>query len=43
MHIISYKDFLIHLVKHDGDDVEKHCNCYYEYLVATDLTAEFNL
>jgi len=42
-HIISHKDFFMHLVKHDGDNAEKHRDFYDEYLAVMDLTAEFYL
>ncbi|WP_192179471.1 polyhydroxyalkanoate depolymerase [Mesorhizobium amorphae] len=42
-HIIAHKDFFMHLVKHDGDNAEKHRDFYDEYLAVMDLTAEFYL
>ncbi|MER9893236.1 polyhydroxyalkanoate depolymerase [Mesorhizobium sp. M0119] len=42
-HIIAHKDFFMHLVKHDGDNAEKHREFYDEYLAVMDLTAEFYL
>lgn len=42
-HITAHKDFFIHLVKHDGDNAEKHRDFYDEYLAVMDLTAEFYL
>ena len=33
----------MHLVKHDGDNAEKHRDFYDEYLAVMDLTAEFYL
>ncbi|ESX03197.1 esterase [Mesorhizobium sp. LSJC268A00] len=42
-HITAHKDFFMHLVKHDGDNAEKHRDFYDEYLAVMDLTAEFYL
>ncbi|AZO65283.1 MULTISPECIES: polyhydroxyalkanoate depolymerase [unclassified Mesorhizobium] len=42
-HIIAHKDFFMHLVKHDGDNAEKHRDFYDEYMAVMDLTAEFYL
>ncbi|TPK41379.1 polyhydroxyalkanoate depolymerase [Mesorhizobium sp. B2-5-4] len=42
-HIIAHKEFFMHLVKHDGDNAEKHRDFYDEYLAVMDLTAEFYL
>lgn len=42
-HIIAHKDFFMHLVKHDGDNAEKHRDFYDEYMAVIDLTAEFYL
>ena len=42
-HITAHKDFFVHLVKHDGDNAEKHRDFYDEYLAVMDLTAEFYL
>jgi poly(3-hydroxybutyrate) depolymerase len=42
-HIIAHKDFFMNLVKHDGDNAEKHRDFYDEYLAVMDLTAEFYL
>jgi poly(3-hydroxybutyrate) depolymerase len=42
-HMIAHKDFFLHLVKNDGEPVEKHRDFYDEYLAVMDLTAEFYL
>ncbi|ESY93216.1 polyhydroxyalkanoate depolymerase [Mesorhizobium australicum] len=42
-HIIAHKEFFMNLVKHDGDNAEKHRDFYDEYLAVMDLTAEFYL
>ncbi|MGX9575056.1 polyhydroxyalkanoate depolymerase [Mesorhizobium sp. f-mel] len=42
-HITAHKDFFMHLVKHDGDNAEKHRDFYDEYMAVMDLTAEFYL
>jgi poly(3-hydroxybutyrate) depolymerase len=42
-HMISHKDFFVHLVKNDGDSADKHRDFYDEYLAVMDLTAEFYL
>ncbi len=42
-HISAHKEFFMHLVKHDGDNAEKHRDFYDEYLAVMDLTAEFYL
>jgi poly(3-hydroxybutyrate) depolymerase len=42
-HITAHKEFFMHLVKHDGDNAEKHRDFYDEYLAVMDLTAEFYL
>lgn len=42
-HISAHKEFFMHLVKHDGDNAEKHREFYDEYLAVMDLTAEFYL
>ncbi len=42
-HIVAHKRFFMHLVKHDGDNAEKHRDFYDEYLAVMDLTAEFYL
>lgn len=42
-HLNAHKDLFIHLVKGDGDSVEKHKEFYDEYLAVMDLTAEYYL
>jgi poly(3-hydroxybutyrate) depolymerase len=42
-HIVAHKDFFMHLVKHDGDEADRHRAFYDEYLAVMDLTAEFYL
>ncbi|MGE0212637.1 MAG: polyhydroxyalkanoate depolymerase [Parvibaculaceae bacterium] len=42
-HIDAHRDLFWHLVKGDGDSVEKHREFYDEYLSVMDLTAEFYL
>jgi poly(3-hydroxybutyrate) depolymerase len=42
-HFNAHRDFLVHLIKGDGDSVEKHREFYDEYLSVMDLTAEFYL
>jgi poly(3-hydroxybutyrate) depolymerase len=42
-HVRAHRDFFVHLIKGDGDSVEKHCAFYDEYLSVMDLTAEFYL
>jgi poly(3-hydroxybutyrate) depolymerase len=42
-HIDAHANYFRHLVRGDGDDVEKHREFYDEYLSVMDLTAEFYL
>ncbi len=42
-HVDAHKNLFAHLVKGDGDLVEKHVEFYDEYLAVMDLTAEFYL
>jgi poly(3-hydroxybutyrate) depolymerase len=42
-HIEAHRDLFMHLVKGDGDSVQKHRAFYDEYLAVMDLTAEFYL
>ena len=42
-HIDAHRDLFWHLVRGDGDSVEKHREFYDEYLSVMDLTAEFYL
>jgi poly(3-hydroxybutyrate) depolymerase len=42
-HVEAHKDMFLHLVRGDGDSVEKHREFYDEYLAVMDLTAEFYL
>jgi poly(3-hydroxybutyrate) depolymerase len=42
-HVQAHWDLFTHLVKGDGDSVEKHRDFYDEYLAVMDLTAEFYL
>lgn len=42
-HVKAHRDFFVHLIKGDGDSVEKHRAFYDEYLSVMDLTAEFYL
>jgi poly(3-hydroxybutyrate) depolymerase len=42
-HVRAHKDLFMHLIRGDGDSVEKHRKFYDEYLAVMDLTAEFYL
>jgi poly(3-hydroxybutyrate) depolymerase len=42
-HVQAHSDLFVHLIKGDGDSVEKHRAFYDEYLSVMDLTAEFYL
>ena len=42
-HIEAHRNLFMHLVKGDGDSVQKHREFYDEYLAVMDLTAEFYL
>jgi poly(3-hydroxybutyrate) depolymerase len=42
-HIDAHRNLFFHLVKGDGDSVQKHREFYDEYLAVMDLTAEFYL
>jgi poly(3-hydroxybutyrate) depolymerase len=42
-HIDAHASYFKHLVRGDGDDVDKHREFYDEYLSVMDLTAEFYL
>ncbi len=42
-HIDAHSQYFRHLVRGDGDDVDKHREFYDEYLSVMDLTAEFYL
>jgi poly(3-hydroxybutyrate) depolymerase len=42
-HIDAHASYFKHLVRGDGDDIEKHRDFYDEYLSVMDLTAEFYL
>jgi poly(3-hydroxybutyrate) depolymerase len=40
-HMNAHKELFVHLVRGDGDSVEKHKEFYDEYLAVMDLPAEF--
>jgi poly(3-hydroxybutyrate) depolymerase len=42
-HIEAHRNLFMHLVRGDGDSVQKHREFYDEYLAVMDLTAEFYL
>jgi poly(3-hydroxybutyrate) depolymerase len=42
-HVDAHRNLFFHLVKGDGDSVQKHREFYDEYLAVMDLTAEFYL
>jgi poly(3-hydroxybutyrate) depolymerase len=42
-HVNAHKELFHHLIKGDGDSVEKHKEFYDEYLAVMDLTAEYYL
>jgi poly(3-hydroxybutyrate) depolymerase len=42
-HVNAHKDLFVHLVRGDGDSVEKHKEFYDEYLAVMDLAAEYYL
>src|SRR5205085_3128726 len=42
-HLTAHYDYFRHLIKGDGDSVEKHREFYDEYMAVMDLTAEFYL
>ena len=42
-HLDAHAEYFRHLVRGDGDDVEKHREFYDEYMSVMDLTAEFYL
>jgi poly(3-hydroxybutyrate) depolymerase len=42
-HVDAHRDLFFHLVKGDGDSVQKHREFYDEYLAVMDLTAEYYL
>ena len=42
-HMDAHSNLFVHLVKGDGDSVQKHREFYDEYLAVMDLTAEFYL
>ncbi len=42
-HVNAHKDLFFHLVRGDGDPVEKHKEFYDEYLAVMDLAAEYYL
>jgi poly(3-hydroxybutyrate) depolymerase len=42
-HVTAHKDLFVHLVRGDGESVEKHKQFYDEYLAVMDLTAEYYL
>jgi poly(3-hydroxybutyrate) depolymerase len=42
-HIEAHKELFLHLVRGDGDSVQKHREFYDEYLAVMDLAAEFYL
>lgn len=42
-HVKAHKDLFVHLVRGDGDSVEKHKEFYDEYLAVMDLAAEYYL
>ncbi len=42
-HVNAHNDLFVHLVRGDGDSVEKHKEFYDEYLAVMDLAAEYYL
>jgi poly(3-hydroxybutyrate) depolymerase len=42
-HVDAHSNLFVHLVKGDGDSVQKHREFYDEYLAVMDLTAEYYL
>ncbi|HVV62371.1 MAG TPA: polyhydroxyalkanoate depolymerase [Pseudolabrys sp.] len=42
-HVEAHRNLFMHLVRGDGDSVQKHREFYDEYLAVMDLTAEFYL
>jgi poly(3-hydroxybutyrate) depolymerase len=42
-HVKAHKDLFFHLVRGDGDSIEKHKEFYDEYLAVMDLAAEYYL
>src|SRR4029078_4245628 len=42
-HMDAHSNLFVHLVKGDGDSVQKHREFYDEYLAVMDLTAEYYL
>jgi poly(3-hydroxybutyrate) depolymerase len=42
-HVNAHKDLFVHMVRGDGDSVEKHKEFYDEYLAVMDLAAEYYL
>jgi poly(3-hydroxybutyrate) depolymerase len=42
-HVNAHKDLFVHLVRGDGDSVDKHKEFYDEYLAVMDLAAEYYL